>query len=369
MSVEIIFNPPAKVLVVDDSKLNRTFVGSTFTEPNFILEEAVNGYEGIEKANSFKPELILLDVMMPELDGYQAAKKLKENTETADIPIIFITALDSVKDKLAAFNAGGVDFITKPFNHQEITARACTQIKINRSIEENKRMQNIISKRKQDDALSKVAAGVSHNFNNMIGVALGNIMLVESMGDMDEMSADSVADVKDSLNRMQRLTRQFLHLSNHSNELQGGIPMHESFEIKSTIDEVINKIKITKPEILIENATSANSTIFFDKKQFIEVIDSIFNEVLEITANKAKISILNRKVKNKEICLIKVSNMNAFINDVSYIFEPFALPITNVGTGLALPVAKHILKLNKSTINANSKEDGTINFTITLPTK
>ncbi len=369
MSEEIIFDPPAKILVVDDSKLNRTFVGSTFTAPNFILNEAENGYEGIKKVNEFKPELILLDVMMPELDGYQAAKKLKENAETANIPIIFITALDSVKDKLAAFNAGGVDFITKPFNHQEITARACTQIKINRSIEENKRMQKIISQRKQDDALSKVAAGVSHNFNNMIGVALGNIMLVESMGDMDEMSADSVSDVKDSLNRMQRLTRQFLHLSNHSNELQGGIPVQELFEMKPIIDEVVNKIKIKKPGIKIENATTLNSTIFFDKKQFYEVIDSIFNELLEITANKAEILMLNRKVENKEICLIKVSNMNAFINDISYIFDPFALPITNVGTGLAFPVAKHILKLNKSTIYANSKDDGTINFTITLPTK
>ncbi len=369
MSEEIIFNPPAKILIVDDSKLNRTFVGSTFTAPNFILNEAVNGYEGIEKANKFKPELILLDVMMPEMNGYQTAQKLKENAETADIPIVFITALDSVKDKLTAFNAGGVDFITKPFNHQEITARACTQIKINRSIEENKRMQKIISKRKQDDALSKVAAGVSHNFNNMIGVALGNIMLVESMGNMDKISTDSITDVKNSLNRMQRLTRQFLHLSNHSNELQGGMPAQGSFEIKPLIDEVINKIKKNKPGIKIENETSTNSTIFFDKNQFVEIIDSIFSEVLEITANKAEILMLNRKVENKEICLIKVSNMNAFINDVSYIFEPFALPITNVGTGLALPVAKHLLKLNKSTIHANSKDDGTINFTITLPTK
>ncbi len=369
MSEEIIFNPPAKVIVIDDSKLNRTFVGSTFTEPNFILAEAEDGQKGIDKIKEFKPELILLDVMMPVMDGYETAKKIKDDPEINNIPIIFITALDSVEDKLKAFNAGGVDFVTKPFNHQEITARACTQISLKRSAAENERMQNILMEKKREASLSKVAAGVSHNYNNMIGVALGNIMLLESVGGMDEMSTESIADVKDSLNRMQRLTRQFLHLSNHSNELQGGMPVQKYFDLKLVFDDIINNIKINKPNVKIDNATSANSTIFFDKKQFVEVFDSILSELLEITANKAEMSIQNRKVDNKEICLIKVTNMETFINDISFIFEPFALPITNVGTGLALPVAKHILNLNKSKISANSQDDGTINFTIILPKK
>ena len=116
------FKPSAKVVLVDDSELNRDFIKMAFKQPNYEIHTASEGLEGIELINKVQPELILLDIMMPGLDGYDVAAVLKDDPKTTNIPIIFITALNDIQDKLKAFEAGAVDFVTKPFNHRELIA-------------------------------------------------------------------------------------------------------------------------------------------------------------------------------------------------------------------------------------------------------
>ena len=117
-----------KVLVIDDSYINRVFIKkliNTFL-PNYHYIEADLGLLGIEKAKQEKPDVILLDIMMPDLNGYEVCKKIKSEEELKEIPILFISALNDIEDKTKGFEVGGVDYITKPAHSKEIIARIKT---------------------------------------------------------------------------------------------------------------------------------------------------------------------------------------------------------------------------------------------------
>ncbi len=130
------------ILIVDDISDNRIMIADilkTYTDYNVFL--AKNGKDAISSFNrkkEYHPDLILLDIMMPEMDGYETAKILKSNPFTIDIPIIFITAMNKVDDKVKAFEAGGVDYISKPFNKHELLARINVHLKLKQSTDKLK---------------------------------------------------------------------------------------------------------------------------------------------------------------------------------------------------------------------------------------
>lgn len=124
-------HPPANslVLIVDDTPENITAV-SCLLQDICEVAAATSGAEAIELAQALAPDLILLDVLMPDMDGFATCRKLKEDPETAAIPIIFVTSLDSPEDKLEGFAVGAVDYVTKPFHAGELRARVRTQLRI-----------------------------------------------------------------------------------------------------------------------------------------------------------------------------------------------------------------------------------------------
>ncbi len=121
------------VLVVDDVLKNLKIIGNILLENGYEISLVSNGFEAIESLKDDKPDLILLDIMMPEMDGYEACKRIKSNEETADIPIIFITAKSETEDIVEAFRCGGVDYLTKPFNREELLVRVKTHVDLKRS--------------------------------------------------------------------------------------------------------------------------------------------------------------------------------------------------------------------------------------------
>jgi DNA-binding response OmpR family regulator len=114
------------ILVVDDNPVNLGVVGEHLEDNNYNVTVAQDGLEGLKRAEFGQPDLILLDVMMPGIDGFETCRRLKANPLTAEIPVIFMTALTDVADKIAAFQAGGVDYISKPFQTEELLARVRT---------------------------------------------------------------------------------------------------------------------------------------------------------------------------------------------------------------------------------------------------
>ncbi|MDR0494393.1 MAG: response regulator [Treponema sp.] len=112
-----------KILVVDDDPVNRDFFQLMLSKLGFIVKEACDGVDALEKLNEFFPHLILLDNVMPRMDGFEFTKKTRENPKYREIPIIMFSALDDVQDKLAGFQLGADDYITKPFIFSEVLAR------------------------------------------------------------------------------------------------------------------------------------------------------------------------------------------------------------------------------------------------------
>lgn len=130
--------PTAKdsILVVDDQPTNLKVLLSFLQAHNFQIYIADSGLRALKVLSKVSPDIILLDVMMPELDGFETCRRIKANEKLAGIPVIFMTALDSVEDKLVGFNTGGVDYITKPFQQIEVLARLKTHIMLRKKEQE-----------------------------------------------------------------------------------------------------------------------------------------------------------------------------------------------------------------------------------------
>ena len=122
------------ILIVDDTPENLTVLLQMLTEQGYRVRPALSGEIALKAVQADPPDLILLDILMPEMDGYEVCSVLKSNEHTDQIPIIFISALSDVEDVVKAFKAGGVDYITKPFQIDEVLARVRTHLGLQNAI-------------------------------------------------------------------------------------------------------------------------------------------------------------------------------------------------------------------------------------------
>lgn len=120
----------AEILIVDDTPDNLRLLSRLLTNQGYDVRQALNGRLALKSAKHHVPDLILLDIRMPGMDGFMVCENLKEDDQTKEIPVIFISALDDIQDKIKAFQVGGVDYITKPFHYEEVSARVKTHISL-----------------------------------------------------------------------------------------------------------------------------------------------------------------------------------------------------------------------------------------------
>ena len=158
------------ILIVDDNPNNLELLFFILSDADFTVLEARDGKSAIQKVEESQPDLILLDVMMPGIDGFETCRQLKATESSKDIPVIFMTALSETVDKVKGFNVGAVDYITKPIQPEDLTARITTHLTIrnlNRNlIEQNLRLQQEIKERQQKEEelrLSNQAIAASSN--------------------------------------------------------------------------------------------------------------------------------------------------------------------------------------------------------------
>ena len=120
----------ADILIVDDTPANLRLLSGMLVEQGYTVRLAPNGKLALMNAQATPPDLVLLDIKMPDLSGYEVCERLKADPRTCDVPIIFISALDQTEDKVKAFTFGGVDYVTKPFQVEEVLARIATHLTI-----------------------------------------------------------------------------------------------------------------------------------------------------------------------------------------------------------------------------------------------
>jgi adenylate cyclase len=174
----------ATILVVDDKPDNVRLLSTILTEKGYQVRKALNGPRAIATVQEFPPTLILLDVMMPEMNGYEVCAKLKASPKTSGIPVIFLSALDDASDKVKAFDMGAVDYITKPFQDKEVLARVANQLTIQsqqKLLQEQKKqleelvgcLQNEIKERLVAEAALRLAQNKSeHLLLNILPAAI-----------------------------------------------------------------------------------------------------------------------------------------------------------------------------------------------------
>ncbi|WP_293130115.1 adenylate/guanylate cyclase domain-containing protein [Microcoleus sp. bin38.metabat.b11b12b14.051] len=138
----------AIILIVDDTPDNVRLLSTILTEQGYQVRKALNGPRALATVQEFPPNLILLDVMMPEMNGYEVCAQLKASAQTSSIPVIFLSALDDVLDKVKAFDVGAVDYITKPFQGKEVLARVANQLTIQSQqkllLEQTKQLEELV---------------------------------------------------------------------------------------------------------------------------------------------------------------------------------------------------------------------------------
>ena len=145
---------PATILIIDDTSANLKVAADHLHAHGFVVLTARSGEAGIERARFAQPEIILLDVQMPGINGFETCRRIKADIRTCDIPVIFMTVLDDVQDKLSGFAAGGVDYVAKPFQIEELLARVGTHLT---SYRLQRELQREIDERRQAEAALRKA--------------------------------------------------------------------------------------------------------------------------------------------------------------------------------------------------------------------
>ncbi|MBD2001863.1 MULTISPECIES: hybrid sensor histidine kinase/response regulator [Cyanophyceae] len=188
------------ILVIDDNPTNLEVLYNTLASSGYEVLVEMDGFGGMEQAKSYQPDLILLDVQMPGIDGFETCRKLQFDPSTKNIPVIFMTAMTDTTDKVKGLNLGAVDYITKPFRQEEALARIQTHLKIRRlslELEQQKQeLEQVVEKRTseltytlqelkktqlqliQNEKLSTIGqlvAGIAHEINNPVGCITGNL--------------------------------------------------------------------------------------------------------------------------------------------------------------------------------------------------
>ncbi|HBQ99148.1 MULTISPECIES: response regulator [unclassified Roseofilum] len=160
--------PSSSILVVDDNPTNLKVLFDVLQDCNYKVTIAKNGENALSKAQRSQPDLILLDVLMPGIDGFETCRRLKANEQTRSIPVIFMTALSETVNKVKGLKLGAVDYITKPFDHDEVLARI--QVHLDLKAAQLKLIQEF-----GQSTLGQLVAGIAHEINNPVNFVYGNL--------------------------------------------------------------------------------------------------------------------------------------------------------------------------------------------------
>jgi len=209
------------ILIVDDTPNNLRLLSETLSEQGYEVQCAINGKLALMAVKNSLPDLVLLDIKMPDMDGYEVCSTLKSQPETAEVPVIFLSSLDDVLDKVQAFKVGGIDYVTKPFQVEEVLARVENQLTICRLQQQlqaqNLQLQQLNQELKRSNQeLEEFAYVVSHDLQQPLQSITGFAELLLGMKSTIDFEAEAEEYVRPILDegiRMQELIKNLLEYS------------------------------------------------------------------------------------------------------------------------------------------------------------
>ncbi|MCB0192940.1 MAG: hybrid sensor histidine kinase/response regulator [Anaerolineae bacterium] len=200
-----------KILLIDDTPATLDILFYYLADKGLEVFVATGGQEGILEAERTNPEIILLDVMMPDVDGFETCRRLKENPRTKDIPVIFMTALSTTSDKVKAFELGAVDYVTKPLQYKEVLARISTHLTLKKLQGD---LQESVNKLEvQNEALDTFARTVAHNLKNPLGAIINSAEFLDEFARLPKDMQPYLQNIIETSQRMSTTTDALLLLA------------------------------------------------------------------------------------------------------------------------------------------------------------
>ena len=293
------------ILVVDDVVSNVLLLKILLTKENFKVLTANNGYTCIEIAQNNHPDLILLDVMMPDINGFETAEKLKSDPATADIPIIFLTALNAPSDLVKGFQVGANDFLTKPFNKEELVMRVMRQIQLvfaKRIIEsQNAELKRTISNR------DKMYSVIAHDLRSpMASIRMVLNLLVSTIS--SELIGEELFSLLDKANKESEETHDLLdNLLKWTKSQTGRLNVvHQNFDISDVligIEDIFSLIAENKKQKINFDKQTGSIMVRADKDMLNTVLRNFMSNAIKFTLEGKDIDIL----VDKQDKFVKVS--------------------------------------------------------------
>jgi len=421
------------LLIVDDTPDNIRLLSTMLAEQGYKVRKALNGEMALNSCHADPPDLVILDIKMPDLDGYTVCERLKLNPETAEIPVVFISALDDVIDKVKAFQVGGVDYISKPFQCEEVLARVRNQLtireltfKLEQKVEartaallgafeslQNTQIQLVQSEKMA--TLGQLVAGIAHEINNPLGFITNNLQfaqegvqslmehlqlyqqeypqpsetILEHSETVElEYLLEDLPNLLDSIkigsDRIQKLSVSLRNFSRRNNDNPVKSDLHDGLE--STLLILKHRLKGNgqRGPIEIIKEYQELPVILCYPEQLNQVfmnllansIDAL-DERCEKTGNSSSeesytITIETEYIRDRSLIQVRITDNGLGIPDEikDKIFDyQFTTKPAGKGTGIGLAIVHQIIKQHDGLLECHSIPQQGTTFTISLPIK
>lgn len=373
------------ILVVDDNPVNLRLLADMLTEHGYRVRGVLSGAMALTALSVMPSDIILLDISMPVMNGYELCRRLKEQDGTKDIPVIFVSALGETVDKVKGFETGGVDYITKPFQLEEVLARTETHIKTKRASQELKERNREILRDKEaaveaNDAKSRFLACMSHELRTPLNAIIGYSELLQEEAE-DENLEGFVSD----LEKIQTAAKHQLGVINDILDLSrieaGRMELHlETVDIAALVMDVSSTVRPLAEKNKNRFEVDLPGDIGFMRADVTKVRQTLLN----MLSNASKFT------RQGEICLrlrreseggkkwvkmeVSDTGIGLTAEQLGRLFQPFSQAEGSTtkkygGSGLGLIISKRLCQMMGGDMTAASEHGKGSTFSVTLPTE
>ena len=365
-----------KILIVDDVLDNVEVLIRILNREGYEIAIAQDGLSALEKVKTEHPDLILLDVMMPGgLDGFEVCERLKQNPETADIPVIFVTALANTVYIIRGFEVGAVDFITKPFRAKEVMARVNTHITIQNQKREIESLRD--RDRRYYQKLSEIKDDVMHMTSHDLKNPLNNVKtathLLKEHGRLDDVTGQEYLHILEvSIKQMHGLIEGILDLA----KIETGMALKlREVNLRPFLEDnlfVFTLAAQNKDISLHFTPPEHDLTVYIDPERMEQVFQNLISNAIKYTPDGGSVELAAYIQTGRVTIQVQDSGFGIPEADLPYLFDKFyrvshAAHMRSEGTGLGLSIVKSILGQHGGKIWVDSAIGQGSTFSVELP--
>ena len=352
-------------MIVDDVAKNIQLVANFLKQSGYEINYALSGKAAIRHVKKDHFDLILLDIMMPEMDGFEVCEKLKEDERTKDLPVIFLTAKTDIESVTKAFEIGGIDYITKPFNKAELLARVKTHLELQL---QKKNLSELNATK--DKFFSIIAHDLRSPLNQLIG--LSEILQNMIKSDQSEDAIRMVNIINESAKSGRMLLENLLEWSRSQT---GSMNFHpETLDLSTLTKEVIDLVaqNARQKEIAIVSNIRNETTAFADANMVKTILRNLISNSIKFTFKGGEIQLDAKVNKNKVTYSVTDDGIGIAESDIKKLFRMDVNPKTigqskEKGTGLGLILCKEFVEINRGEIWVKSEFGKGSSFLFSLP--